>query len=711
MNILRSIWLLIWGLIPLLTLGNNREIVHLPTEDLVREVSANKVGGYNFAHKFKTNISPNNSGEITFVENATIWTVDVKSDDAYSLSLLIKTSMQEGDLIFIKDINNQILAKYSSSDVYCGEIQTTVFPCDQIVLEYITYENLPEISITEVNHGLENIFRASTVNWNISSQDYCNEHITCLDESEYKITERSVVLLMIDGTYLMSGVLINNALNDGTPYLLTAAHGFTANDFETAKFQAQRTVFYFDYQVWGCQKEIIPSYDKIIVGADLLAFDKGLDMALLRLSSNPPPDFRPYYAGWNLTTHPSNATYCIQHPLGDPKNMSKSSIILQKVDINQISGFQENNFTRNNHWQVKYWQVGSTNVGSSGSPLFDNTDHILGCLTGGGSACNRKAPDYFYRLDNVWKYYLVDSTKQLKCWLDPNDTGLNILDGHDPYEDMGIHRVSYVDKNSVLVNSTITGRHGYATGQNSINVADYAQEFTLDEPAYLHGVYFSTIKGNDNSGVVMCVVENLGESPLASIPLSFKTEAYDINTHNFSITSKRKLADVESYVRFPETVEVPQHFYITYSVPYSFPVDTFAIYTTQTTDNHAYMYYNSEWVEFPESPFGISISLSLDVVVGNKSWLYPETMLVDTPIEHTYSESVFKLYPNPAHDFLYVEVETPTLIKIYSLDGKLLRNEKVEENAEIDIADLTPGIYIISSVSSNRPITQKLIKE
>ena len=88
-------------------MGNNREIVHLPTEDLVREVSANKVGGYNFAHKFKTNISPNNSGEITFVENATIWTVDVKSDDAYSLSLLIKTSMQEGDLIFIKDIDNK----------------------------------------------------------------------------------------------------------------------------------------------------------------------------------------------------------------------------------------------------------------------------------------------------------------------------------------------------------------------------------------------------------------------------------------------------------------------------------------------------------------------------------------------------------------------------------------------------------------------------
>jgi hypothetical protein len=76
---------------------------------------------------------------------------------------------------------------------------------------------------------------------------------------------------------------------------------------------------------------------------------------------------------------------------------------------------------------------GVTEGGSSGSPLFDNAGHIIGNLTGGESSCdsaNLDQPDYFGKFSYSWASCGADSTLQLRPWLDPDSTGVIVLEGH-----------------------------------------------------------------------------------------------------------------------------------------------------------------------------------------------------------------------------------------------------------------------------------------
>ena len=88
------------------------------------------------------------------------------------------------------------------------------------------------------------------------------------------------------------------------------------------------------------------------------------------------------------------------------------------------------------HWRVIWAQTanghGVTEGGSSGSPLFDNTGHIIGNLTGGESSCdtaNLDKPDYFGKFSYSWSSCGPDSTWQLSYWLDPDSTGELVLEG------------------------------------------------------------------------------------------------------------------------------------------------------------------------------------------------------------------------------------------------------------------------------------------
>ena len=81
----------------------------------------------------------------------------------------------------------------------------------------------------------------------------------------------------------------------------------------------------------------------------------------------------------------------------------------------------------------------------------------------------------------------------------------------------------------------------------------------------------------------------------------------------------------------------------------------------------------------------------------------------------------FSVYPNPAKEILKVEINTskPSLsdnkIAIYSLDGKLVLQNKLSNNAgrnieTIDIASLTNGMYFIEITLNGITTTQKIVK-
>jgi hypothetical protein len=79
-----------------------------------------------------------------------------------------------------------------------------------------------------------------------------------------------------------------------------------------------------------------------------------------------------------------------------------------------------------NHLYVPFWSVGSTEGGSSGSPLFNGDQRVVGLLHGGYAACGNREGDWFGRLASAW--HGPAPQYRLRDWLDPTDSQVLVLD-------------------------------------------------------------------------------------------------------------------------------------------------------------------------------------------------------------------------------------------------------------------------------------------
>jgi len=83
-----------------------------------------------------------------------------------------------------------------------------------------------------------------------------------------------------------------------------------------------------------------------------------------------------------------------------------------------------------------------------------------------------------------------------------------------------------------------------------------------------------------------------------------------------------------------------------------------------------------------------------------------------TGLEQTVGDSGFKLYPNPAKDMLYFNVDGSRIkdLSIYDISGrKLIANPVVSGNS-INISSLDPGLYlVIYSLTDGQTGTEKVI--
>ena len=78
-----------------------------------------------------------------------------------------------------------------------------------------------------------------------------------------------------------------------------------------------------------------------------------------------------------------------------------------------------------------------------------------------------------------------------------------------------------------------------------------------------------------------------------------------------------------------------------------------------------------------------------------------------------FSVNKFSLYPNPAKEFLHLNLEdsiTPYYYEIYDLLGKSIKSEAVFEN-QIDVNNLSNGLYILKVNTSNGILTSKFLKD
>ncbi|MCD7851774.1 MAG: trypsin-like peptidase domain-containing protein [Parabacteroides sp.] len=417
--------------------------IQMPEFDLAEQLRLDSLeatdlrSGYRFAYKFMTDYTPENSGvRFTLPDGTKVWRLGIRSRDALSINIMFSEyHLPEGARVFLYNSDQtEILGSFNHlNNSKLGLLPVAPIQGDEPIVEYQEPADVAfpgKLTVGEVNHG----YRDFRISEPVPDQPAfgCMPAVACYQDTttRYDDIERSVLLLIINGSIGCTGTLVNNTANDGKPYLLTASHCLNNSfsnknpDYEEV---AGNIVCYFNYNSPQCEPVEPGRTDQTMASAHFRAVNERTDMALLELLDTPPVDYQAYYAGWNAQNAGQAPYTCIHHPGGSLKrlNLVEGNVALAtyKISINE--------FDENAHWKVSRWAKGCTAGGSSGSPLFDGNNRVIGGLTGGASVCGKPVDDYFFSIQKSWSEP-KDSCRQLKCWLDPVGLDSPVCEGLDP---------------------------------------------------------------------------------------------------------------------------------------------------------------------------------------------------------------------------------------------------------------------------------------
>lgn len=388
----------------------------LITEDLQRD--QDKLP-YRFGKEFKVDIDLQHAGQWSSLPNGDrLWQVRIHSPQALSIHLIYEAFyLPPGASLFLysPDRQHQLGAFTEKNNKAYRKFSTGLLPGDQTVLEYYEPASVAGqgiIDISTVVHAYRGLGLSSSRGFNDSGP--CNNNINCPEGMDWQAEGRSVALIIEGGMRACTGAMINTVRDDCSPYLLTANHCLSGD--------VNTWMFMFNYDSPTCNSMDGPT-NMTISGAILRAEGISSDFALLELSSPPPPSYQVYHAGFSALDVPADSSVGIHHPAGDVKKISFDYDTL--LHDFWFAGVP------NTHWTVSEWENGTTEGGSSGSPLFDQHHRIVGQLHGGDALCT--APDEYDSYGKVSYSWNQQShpSQQIKFWLDPDHTNIQIVDGKE----------------------------------------------------------------------------------------------------------------------------------------------------------------------------------------------------------------------------------------------------------------------------------------
>jgi hypothetical protein len=385
----------------------------------------------------ETSLSLQNNGLWTSVpDGGRLWQLDILCPGANSINLIFdRFNLPVGAELFVynedrsmvigafTEFNNKVDLSFATQPV-SGELSH---------IEYFEPAQVSfsgEISISHVIHGYRDIFNI-VADRNYGDSGSCNNNVNCPEGDPWTNEIRSAAMILTSGgSRICSGAMINNVRQDLTQYFLTANHCLGG---ET------NWIFMFNYQSAGCNNQNGPTSDSV-QGAILRATNSASDFALLELTETIPESYEITYAGWSAIDTPAPNVVGIHHPSGDIKKISFED---QAVSSDRYLG---SNGVAGSHWKVTDWDDGTTEGGSSGSPIFDPQHRIVGQLHGGYASCSSQTADWYGKVSMSWDYG-AGSSSRLIDWLDPDNTGAQVLNTLDPLHmvDLGLDHIELED--------------------------------------------------------------------------------------------------------------------------------------------------------------------------------------------------------------------------------------------------------------------------
>jgi len=378
----------------------------------------------------------------------------IESRGAYGIGLNFdRFFLTEGAELFIYDFEKTFfIGSFTSLNNKDNEVfSTSIVKSDHIILELtVPYDEIKDIRlhIDSIIHDSTDILSYYEDSSSDSRED-CNVNVICSEGDDWRDQINGAVRVSM-GTGLCSASIINNTSNDRTPYVLFADHCVSGSP--------NNYVIYFNYQSTSCNGSS-GSLNQSISGTNLLYqedINSGADIALLRLTSDIPDSYNPYYVGWSVVNSAPEEAVGIHHPGGDIKKISFT-------DDNVSAGGSGGNY-----WEFQY-DLGRVIPGSSGSPFFDENKRQVGvasyiytnyCDPSPDCYCDQQYNHGYGRIDRAWS--------GLSSYLDPLNLGISSIDGisnsginivHDSYED-----IPFDSQNSLSFLANVTSYSGIVDG-------------------------------------------------------------------------------------------------------------------------------------------------------------------------------------------------------------------------------------------------------
>ena len=402
-----------------------------------------------------------------------LWLLEITCENALTVNLTFaNTEIPAGNELYVFNKEKDfILGKFTASHLYEGQLGTELIPGNTAILEYYVKKGnqLGNVELSIVTHGYRTAREFTQKAF--GSSGACNRNVNCPEGAAWTFERNSVVMLVSGSSGFCTGALVNNTLNDGKPYVLTADHCYS---------NPATWIFRFNWQSPDCNNPATAPTFQSLSGAVLRSRATASDFCLVEITgglqgTTVPIAYSPYFSGWDNSGNTPASGTGIHHPSGDIKKIS--------FENNTLISTTFGSCPPNSHWGVTTWDSGVTEGGSSGSPLYDQNHRIIGQLHGGASACGASSlSDEYGKFSVSWEPAGSTSATQLKYWLDPANSGVQFIDGYDPTNatpvavDPGITNPAGVTGTfcGALVTPSVTIQNN---GSNALTTVDIAYGF------------------------------------------------------------------------------------------------------------------------------------------------------------------------------------------------------------------------------------------